>query len=87
VLSGAQYQFTGQPVIAVAGTQVFVVNGTGNSVTEIDADTGAVEHTLTAARYHLDDPVGITVVGNHAWILNSPVSGASSVVELALSTG
>jgi outer membrane protein assembly factor BamB len=87
VLSGAQYQFTGQPVIAVAGTQVFVVNGAGNSVTEIDADTGAVEHTLTAARYHLDDPVGITVVGNHAWILNAPVSGASSVVELALNTG
>jgi hypothetical protein len=71
----------------VAGSHVFVVNGAGNSVTEIDASTGAVAYTLTAARYHLDNPVGIAVAGNRAWILNSPLSGPSSVVELALSTG
>jgi outer membrane protein assembly factor BamB len=87
VLSGEQYDFTGQPAIAVAGSHVFVVNGAGNSVTEIDASTGAVAYTLTAARYHLDNPVGIAVAGNRAWILNSPLSGPSSVVELALSTG
>jgi Protein kinase domain/PQQ-like domain len=87
VLSGERYDFSGQPVIAVAGTHVFVVNGAGNSVTEIDAGSGAPVYTLTAARYHLDRPVGIAVVGNRAWIVNSPLNGAGSVVELALSTG
>jgi hypothetical protein len=86
VLSGAQYHFTEQPVIAVAGADVFVANGNGNSVTEIDASTGALVYTLTAARYHLDNPVGITVVGDRGWILNSPLKGASSVVEFTLST-
>jgi hypothetical protein len=85
VLSGAQYQFTGQGAVTAAGKYVFVVNGSQNSVTEIDAATGAVAHTLTAARYHLDNPVGISVAGNRAWILNAPFSGTASVVELALS--
>jgi hypothetical protein len=87
VLSGDQYQFTAQPVIAVAGTRVFVLNGEGNSVTEFNANTGALMYTLTAARYDLNNPVGIAVVGNRAWILNSPLNAASYVVQLALGAG
>ena len=74
----------GQPVLAVAGTHVFVVNGDGNSVTEIDARTGALAYTLTAARYHLDNPVGIAVVGHRMWLLNSPSGRPGSVLELAI---
>jgi outer membrane protein assembly factor BamB len=87
VLSGGQYHFSEEPAIAVAGSDVFVVNSGGNSVTEIDAGTGVPVHTLTAAGGHLDNPIGIAVAGRRAWILNSPVSGASSVVELSLSAG
>jgi outer membrane protein assembly factor BamB len=54
VLSGAQYQLNGPAVVVAAGHNVFVLNTNGNSVTEIDARTGALEHILSAARYHFN---------------------------------
>jgi hypothetical protein len=87
VLSGRRYNFTRPSVIAVAGAYVFVAGLGGNSVTVINARTGALAYTLTAARCHLDSLAGISVAGNRVWLLNSPSGTPSSVVELTVGAG
>ena len=80
-LAGAADGLDAPAAVTAAGDKVFVANGAGaNPVAVIDARTGALAYTLSAAKYHLGSLAGIAVAGNRAWIVNS----SGSVVELAL---
>ena len=64
------------------GTHVWVVNGapSSNSVTELDASTGAVVQTIGVG----SGPEAISSDGTHVWVVNE---GGNSVTELDASTG
>ena len=46
VLSGSGYKFDGPGQMALSGPDLFVVNNFGQSVTELDASTGALVGVL-----------------------------------------
>jgi YVTN family beta-propeller protein len=64
------------------GTHVWVVNGapSSNSVTELDASTGAVVQTIGVG----SGAAAISSDGTHVWVVNE---GANSVTEIDASTG
>ncbi|HXQ43194.1 MAG TPA: hypothetical protein VN816_01025, partial [Acidimicrobiales bacterium] len=55
-------------------------NAGGNTVTELDASTGAVVQTIAVG----SDPFGVSSDGTHVWVANN---GGNTVTELDASTG
>lgn len=84
VASGPSFGFDGPLGIAVSSTDVFVTNGTGNTLTEIDAQTLDFRTLIAGTDYQFDEPAGIVLQGNHLWVANE---AASSVTELSATTG
>ncbi len=62
------------------GTHVWVANSADNTVTELDASTGAVIQTIAVGI----EPEGVSSDGTHVWVTNS---GTDTVTELDASTG
>ena len=89
IYSGGKYGFNGPGAIAVVGTHIWVVNPTGDSVTELDASNGSWVRTLSGGSYHFTYPFGIAVSGTHIWVVNGgpPGSGHGWVTELDASNG
>jgi Protein kinase domain len=79
--------------IAAYGSHMFVVNEDGNSLSVLDAHTGAClevyRDPAATPGTPFETPVSLTVDGNQAWVVNAGNSannaGNSSVVELAVS--
>jgi YVTN family beta-propeller protein len=67
----------------VAGADLFVANEGGNSVTVVDASTGAHVTTITGAPFGFDQPTAIVAVGPDLFVANG---AANSVTELDSST-
>ena len=66
------------------GTDGWVVNSAGDSVTEIDLSTGSMVQVLSNqsdSSYGFDDPVAIGAVGSNIWIINK--TGASTTDTLS----
>jgi hypothetical protein len=55
-----------------------VANYHGNSVTELDAATGALVQVLNGPQYRFVAPGGIGLDGSHVWVTNT---GSESVTE------
>jgi hypothetical protein len=75
--------------IVISGANVWVTNTDerqidGNSVTELNAATGAVVRVLKSAKDQFKGPWGIASGDNHIWVANS---GGNSVTELNASDG
>ena len=80
VISGAEYRFQDPDAVAESGGDVFVANGyEANTVTEIDASTGALVTVLSSSRYQFDFPYAFAVSGGDLFVVNSY---ANSVTEL-----
>lgn len=84
VFSAGRYGFNLPYEIAVDSKHVWVTNGNGNSVTELDARSGAWVRTLSGGRYGFSEPVGIVDDGTHIWVANTT---GNSVTELSASDG
>jgi DNA-binding beta-propeller fold protein YncE len=84
VFSASRYGFDLPYEIAVDSKHVWVTNGNGNSVTELDAGTGAWVRTLSGGRYGFSEPVGIVDDGTHIWVANTT---GNSVTELSANDG
>jgi len=61
---------------AVVGSDLFVANGLGDSVTEVNGSSGAHVATISGASFGFDDPTAILAVGHHLFVTN----GADGVV-------
>jgi serine/threonine protein kinase len=83
VLSGGNYAFKNPVAFAVNDRHLWVVNDTGNSVTELSASDGAWIRTVFGASYGFNDPLGIVSAGTGIWVTNS----GNSVTELSASDG
>jgi hypothetical protein len=82
-------EFNDSDGIAISGNDVWVTNTdarqlTGNSITELNASTGAVVRVLNAAKYQFKGPWGIASGDNHLWVANA---GGNSVTEINASNG
>jgi hypothetical protein len=84
VLTGGNYAFKNPIAIAVADGHIWVVNNTGNSVTELSASNGSWIRTLFGASYGFNTSLAIASDGTHLWVTNS---GGNSVTELSASDG
>jgi hypothetical protein len=84
--------------IAVSGSRVWIVNMASNSVTELNAKTGALVRVIDAKSDAFHHPDGIAVQGSHVWVTNGneefgmgtsnyPLAKYSSVTELNAKTG
>ena len=84
VYSGSQYGFNKPDAFAFDSAHVWVANFGGNSVTEMDANTGAFVRTLSGPAYGFDEPSWIDDDGTHLWVTNY---GGNSITELNASDG
>ena len=86
VYSGGRYGFDRPNSIAADGRHVWVLNGGNDSVTELDARTGARVQTLSAARYGFNatfnDTAGIIDDGANVWVGNE-----NSVTQISAGDG
>lgn len=63
-----------------------MVNSFGDSVTELDAATGALVTVISGPRYQFSSPVEVAVRGNLLWVVSS-TSDNSSVTVINATTG
>jgi DNA-binding beta-propeller fold protein YncE len=47
-----------------------MANWVGNSVTELNAATGALVKVITGSRYGFDGPEAVSSDGTHVWVAN-----------------
>jgi hypothetical protein len=82
--TGSSYGFNSPVAAVVSGSDLFVANSGGNSVTEVNAATGALVTVVTGAQYHFDDPVALATVAGNVFVASSK---NSTITEFAASTG
>jgi hypothetical protein len=70
--------------MAVIGSHLWVANGGGNSVTEINTLDGSVVRIVRSSADHLEEPTDIASSGADLWVLNE---GNKSITELSASNG
>ncbi len=88
--AGTPFGFNSPMAIASDGSHLLVANFAGSSVTEVDAQTGALVRILAGPTYGLHDPDAVAIAAGHAWIANlaDPSTGAgASVTEVNVTTG
>jgi DNA-binding beta-propeller fold protein YncE len=70
--------------VATDGTDVWVTNEAGNSVTELSAATGATVQVISGSSYGFGYPTGVAADGTDVWVTNE---AGNSVTELSAATG
>jgi outer membrane lipoprotein-sorting protein len=78
--------FNGPDAMAFDGRHVWVANRTGNTVTELDASTGATIAVLSGSQYGFSAPAGIAFDNqlDRIWVTDS---GSHSVTVFSAATG
>ncbi len=76
--------FNDPVAVSSDGTHVWVANKRGDSVSEIDAATGAVIQVIAGPSYDFDGPDAISAHGTDVWVANG---AGNDVTELDASTG
>jgi hypothetical protein len=65
--------------MVLRGSDLFVANGGNNSLTEIDASTGALVRVVSGPAYQFDEPSAMVRDGNNLFVANQD---GSSVTKL-----
>ena len=81
-LNAGTYNFSSPTSATVAGADMFVTNGLGDSVTEVNASTGAFISQISGRRYKFQDPSAIEAVGTELFVANA---AGNSVTEFSAS--
>jgi hypothetical protein len=68
----------------VSGSDLFVANNAGNTVTEMDASSGAYVNMIAGAAYRFDGPTAIIAVGSNLFVANGT---GNTVTEFAATGG
>ena len=85
--TGRPPEFAYPDAVAVRGNRVWVANS-DDSVTEINAVTGALIRIVSGRQYGFNAPVAITTTPGAVWIVNiGSANPAGSVTEISASTG
>jgi Putative Ig domain len=78
------YYFDGPSGVATDGSDVWITNQSSNTITEIDAATGALVRVIQNGSYGISDPTTLAYGDGSLWI---PNRDGSSITELDASTG
>jgi hypothetical protein len=78
------YGFNSPDAAVLDGSALWVANKAGNSVTEVNAATGAYMAIIQGPQYHLDGPTALKLIGQDLFVANGP---GHSVTELNAKTG
>ncbi len=78
------YAFNQPQAIASDGSNVWVVNSVGNTVTQMKASDGSWVKNLSGGSYGFNGISGIAFGGTHLWVANN---SGNSVTEMNASTG
>ena len=70
IQASAGYGLSAPTSATVAGSDLFVANQAGNSVSVVNASTGAHVATLSGSSFDLDQPTFITKVGSDVFVAN-----------------
>ncbi len=84
IIQGKAYGFDSVTAIGSNGAHVWVANSEGNSVTEIDASTGAKVNLFRNSNWGFDGPAHLSDDWTHVWVAND---AGNSVTELNATTG
>jgi hypothetical protein len=77
-----------QPVaVSSDGTHVWVANDGTDSVSELDAATGALVQVISGPSYGFAQPDAVSSDGTHVWVANLNPRYGNSVTELNAATG
>jgi DNA-binding beta-propeller fold protein YncE len=71
VISSSAYDFDEADAVATDGTNVWVTNYGGDSVTELTAATGALVQVNSSSAYGFDDPDAVATDGTNVWVTNA----------------
>ena len=88
-ISGGSYGFDVPTGVTVDGSDVWVANYHGNSLTEVTTGSGAWVRTLSGGSYAFNGPSNIAVAGTDVWVTNQGTlsSPGNSVTEVSASDG
>jgi DNA-binding beta-propeller fold protein YncE len=85
---GSSYGFGGPHAVASDGTHVWVANSLGDSVSELDASSGALVRVLLASRFGFSMPDAVSSDGTDVWMADDGLGSTSGfATELDASTG
>jgi DNA-binding beta-propeller fold protein YncE len=85
VLDGRSYGFNGANFMASNGTDVWISNHDGDSVTEINTESLKLVRVLQGQAYDFRYPEGVAVYDNKVWVANVPTDGTGTVTEFPAS--
>ena len=77
-------RFDGPQALAVSGSDLFVADLNGDSVTEVSASTGALVRVILGSSYKFDNPDALAVSGPDLLVANAK---GNSVTEVRTTTG
>lgn len=83
-IAGSGYGLDSPAAVSSDASHVWVANVAGNSMTELDASTGAVVQVISGPSFGFNQPDAVSSDGAHVWIANF---AGNSVTELDASTG
>ena len=85
VLSALPYRFNHPGAMALSGNDLFVANDLGNSITELNASTGAALRVLSGPAYRFNLTGPMVANGEDLFVLED--NRSDSVAEVDASTG
>ena len=85
VLSAPPYRFNHPGAMALSGNDLFVANDLGNSITELNASTGAALRVLSGPAYRFNLTGPMVANGEDLFVLED--NRSDSVAEVDASTG
>ena len=68
VFASPAYDFSSPDGMASDGTHLWIANGTGNSVTEVNVSDGSLIRNLRGSAYHFNNPEAVLFDGSHIWV-------------------
>ena len=71
VVSGAAYHLEAPDALAVSNGDLFVANGAGSSLTELNASTGALVRVVSGPAYEFSVPDAMAVSGHDLFVANN----------------
>ncbi|HEY3907328.1 MAG TPA: hypothetical protein VGM14_25720 [Streptosporangiaceae bacterium] len=84
IFSGEQYQLNDPEAMISDGTDLFIANTGGNSVTEMVGSDGSLVRVIQGPSFAFSQPSALISDGGHIWVANT---GGNSVTEFNASDG
>src|SRR6185437_13658599 len=80
IFTGTRYQFNDPQAVVTDGTQLWVANTAGNSITEVNASDGSLVRVISDQAFDFESPDALAFDGSNIWVANER---GASVTEIS----